>query len=168
MKKNATRFLDHTDSIRKIERLAWQIYEDHSNCEQIILVGIADRGAKLADKIQSELKRISDLKIIQGVLTLDKQQPLQKEISLSFDSNLFVGNSIVLVDDVLNSGKTLAYAVRSIMAHDIQSLKTCVLVDREHHSFPVKADYVGISLSTTIQEHVSVQIGDKEVSAYLS
>ena len=167
MKKRATQFLKPIDSERKIQRLAWQIYEDHSAVQDLVMIGIAERGSKLCHRLSAELKKISDLTIHCGRLLLDKDEPLDAAIKLEMELPDLDGKCVVLVDDVLNSGKTLAYGVRYIMGQHIRSLKTCVLVDREHHSFPVKADYVGISLSTTLQEHVTVKVGEKEISAYL-
>jgi pyrimidine operon attenuation protein/uracil phosphoribosyltransferase len=167
MKKKATQFLKPIDSERKIERLAWQIFEDHSSEKELMIIGISDRGSRLCQRLGAHLRDISPLKIYCGRLDLDKKAPLDDTMRLQMELDDLKDKCVVLVDDVLNSGKTLAFAVRYIMGQDLKSLRTCVLVDREHHSFPVKADYVGISLSTTLQEHVTVKVGEKEISAFL-
>jgi pyrimidine operon attenuation protein/uracil phosphoribosyltransferase len=158
--------LNHQQIEHKIIRIAYQIYETFVDEEEIILAGIASNGYKLAIEIQHRLASISDIKIHLCEVNVDKINPLGK-ITTSLDPDEYEGKSIVLVDDVLHSGATLIYGVKHFLDVNIKKLKTVVLVDRNHKKFPVKADFKGISLSTTAKEHVQVVFEEGNFSAYL-
>ena len=100
-------------------------------------------------------------------ISLDKNKPLSSLIDISVDLSNIQGNVVILIDDVLNSGRTLSYAAKELLSVDLKKLSTLVLVDRNHNSFPIKADYVGLSLSTTVHDHVNVLFGSSE-GVYLS
>ena len=88
---------------------------------------------------------------------MDKRNPLNCiETSISQDD--YKNKSLVLVDDVLNSGTTLMYAVKHFLNVPLKQFNTAVLVNRNHKKYPVKADFKGISLSTSLQEHISVEV----------
>ncbi len=150
----------------RIRRIAYQIYEVNSDEKELILAGIAVNGAVLAEKIAGVLKQISPLKIKVCTLTIDKKNPLNS-ITASLDATEYIHKSVVLVDDVLHSGSTLMYAVRHFLAVPLKQLKTVVLVDRNHKKFPVKVDFKGISLSTSLQDHVEVVFSADKDLAYL-
>lgn len=139
----------------KIRRIAYQIYENNMHEQEIIIAGIAENGYILAEKILKELKEISPLKATLCKVEVNKKQPLD-EVKTSLSAKEYENKSIILVDDVLNSGTTLIYGVRHFLAVPLKQFKTAVLVDRNHKKYPVKADFKGISLSTSLSETVKV------------
>ncbi|MCP9201195.1 phosphoribosyltransferase [Gramella sp. GC03-9] len=151
----------------KVRRIAYQIYESNMNEKEIILAGIARNGYELAKKIETELISISPLKISLCKVEIDKKQPLN-EIKTSLTSEEYKGRSVILVDDVLNSGTTLIYGVRHFLNVPLKQFKTAVLVDRNHKKYPVKADFKGISLSTSLSETVKVILEENNERVELS
>lgn len=150
---------------KKIKRIAYEIYEHNSDEQEIILAGIWDRGMILAEKIAAILQEISPLRIRLLQLNLDKQRPEAVILSEEMDFN---GRTIVLVDDVANSGRTMLYALKPFLQFLPKKIQTAVLVDRKHKSFPLSVDFVGYSLATTMQDMVMVDVEENEIrSAYL-
>ena len=139
----------------KIKRIAYQIYESNVGENEIIIAGIANNGYILAQKLESELKNISPLKTTLCKVEIDKKNPLG-EVKTSLSTDAYENKAIILVDDVLNSGTTLIYGVRHFLKVPLKHFKTAVLVDRNHKKYPVKADFKGISLSTSLSETVNV------------
>lgn len=156
MKKTEVLILNHTQIGQKIKRIAYQIYESNVNEEQVVLAGILKSGFELARKLKEELEKISDLEITLCEVKVNKKNPL-KDVETSLMPQDYENKSIVLVDDVLNSGTTLIYGVRHFLKVPIKQFKTAVLVDRSHKKYPVKADFKGISLSTSLNETVKVR-----------
>ena len=155
MNKSAVQILDEVQINHKIKRIAYQIYENNVEEKQIILAGIAKSGFQLAEKLQDELQEISDLKIKLCEVKIDKKNPLS-EVTTSLPPEEYRDQSLVLIDDVLNSGTTLIYGVRHFLNVPLKQFKTAVLVDRSHKKYPVKADFKGLSLSTSLSETVKV------------
>ena len=147
--------LNHQQIQHIIKRIAFQIYETFVNEETIILAGIKENGYILATKIKTELENISDLKIMLCSIQINKKLPTAPVVA-SIDATLYKNQSIVLIDDVLNTGSTLIYAVKHLLENEIKKCKTAVLVNRNHKNFPIKADFKGISLSTSKNEDVQV------------
>lgn len=158
--------LNHLEIDHKIKRIAYQIYETFAEEDEVILAGIANNGYLFAEKISLVLKEISDLKVTLCEVKIDKQNPF-KIITTSISKEAYINKSIVLVDDVLHSGTTLIYGVKHFLETRVKKIKTAVLVDRNHKKFPVKADFKGISLSTSIKEHVQVVFESNNNHAYL-
>ncbi|WP_298903522.1 phosphoribosyltransferase family protein [uncultured Psychroserpens sp.] len=158
--------LNHQEIQHKIKRIAYQIYESNVYEEDIILAGIENNGYILAKKLKQTLEKISDLNPILCKVTIDKKQPLS-EIKTSLKAEEYTNKSVVLVDDVLNSGSTLIYGVKHFLDVPLKQFKTAVLVNRNHKKFPVKADFKGISLSTSLHEHVEIILSGKQHEAYL-
>jgi len=152
---------------QKIDRLAWQIYEQNYKEKEIIITGIAKRGVLVAQKLADKLTNISSIKVKLVTIKLDKDNPYEKEIEVDITESEFKDKVLILVDDVLNSGKTLIYGTKHFLSAPIKRLSTVVLVDRNHNRFPIKADFVGLSLSTTLKEHISVEL-EKNAGVYLS
>jgi pyrimidine operon attenuation protein/uracil phosphoribosyltransferase len=153
---------------QKIKRIAYQIYENNVNESELIIAGVAPNGSIFAERLASLLKEISPIKISVANITLNKKNPLENTIEVSLSPEEWENKSIVIVDDVLNSGKTLIYAVHHFLKRPVKNIQTAVLIDRSHKQFPVKANYVGISLATTLQEHVEVAFNNNgEDAAYL-
>ena len=155
---------------RKIEyctkRIAYQIFESNIKNDEIFLVGISKNGSVFAKEIEKILRSICKLKIITLRLGIDKKNPRNK-ISFEFGVEKLENKSIVIVDDVLNTGFILAYSLRFLLTAYLKQIKIAVLVNREHNKFPIKADYKGISLSTSVNETVKVNLNGKNKGIYL-
>lgn len=152
---------------QRILRLAWQLYEDHAEEKSLVIVGIMHSGDAVAKEICAALKSISELEIRHETIRIDKKAQVAGDFELSTDITSLEGSCIVLVDDVLNSGKTLFYALRPFMSVDVKKIRTVVLVDRHHRRFPVTADFSGLTLATTLKEHVTVESDSDGITAYL-
>jgi pyrimidine operon attenuation protein/uracil phosphoribosyltransferase len=153
--------LTHKEIQHKIRRIAYQIYESNANEKEIILAGIADNGYVFAKKIKKVLSTICDANILLCKVTIDKKKPITP-ILTSIAAADYKNKSVVLVDDVLNSGTTLIYGVKHFLDVPLKRFKTAVLVNRNHKKYPVKADFKGISLSTSLNEHVDVILGKED------
>jgi pyrimidine operon attenuation protein/uracil phosphoribosyltransferase len=151
----------------KTKRIAYQIYETFSTENEVILAGIASNGYIFAEKIAAELTKISDLKVTLCEVKINKQNP-KDAITTSISKEAYENKGLVLIDDVLNSGTTLIYGVKHFLEVSLSKFKTAVLVDRNHKKYPVKADFKGISLSTSLQEHIQVVFEENDSYAYLS
>jgi len=158
--------LTHTEIEHKIKRIAYQIYESNVNESELVIAGVESNGYLLARKIKTQLDKISDIKSILCKVTIDKSNPLN-QINTSLEPKDYTNKSIVLIDDVLNSGSTLIYGIKHFLDVPLEQFKTAVLVNRNHKKFPVKADFKGISLSTSLFEHVHVNLSKKPYEAYL-
>ncbi|HUH26035.1 MAG TPA: phosphoribosyltransferase family protein [Flavobacterium sp.] len=148
------------------KRIAYQIYETFVEEEEVVIAGIANSGFIFAQKIATEVEKISDLKIVLGRVEINKQDPLQ-EIKTDLQKADYENKSLILVDDVMNSGATLIYGVKYFLEVPLKKFKTAVLINRNHKKYPVKADFKGISLSTSSLEHIQVVFNDDEEYAYL-
>jgi len=150
---------------KKLRRIAYEIVENNMEEKELILAGIRESGSIVAKNIQKELSAISQIKTTLITLTLDKREPNEVLISKTFDFNDKV---IIVIDDVANSGKTLLYALKPFLEYHPKKIQTMVLVERKHNNFPVSPDYVGVSVSTTLQEHIYVEVKDDEITgAYM-
>ncbi len=152
-----TQVLNDKEVKDRIKRIAWQIFEEFQDQEEVLLAGISDRGFLFAELLKKELDSIADISISISELSFDKDNAINDKPVLNPKTDL-TGKNIVLVDDVLKSGSTLIYGVKYFLDFPIRSMKTVVLVDRNHKRYPVKADFKGLSLSTSLKEHVSVRI----------
>ncbi|MGX7666810.1 phosphoribosyltransferase family protein [Flavobacterium pedocola] len=159
--------LNKTEIQHKTKRMAYQIYETFADESEVVLAGIANSGYTFAKKIASELEQISDLNVILCEVQINKNNP-QDEIITSLKKEEYENKGLVLIDDVLNSGTTLIYGVKHFLDVPLKKFKTAVLVDRNHKKYPVKADFKGISLSTSLQEHIQVVFENEDEYAYLS
>ena len=158
--------LDAIQIEQKVKRIAYQIYENNSNEKEIILAGITKNGYIFANKIGAFLKEISSIKVTMCEVYIDKKN-LLLPITTSITSEAYKNKSLVLIDDVLNSGGTLIYTIKHFLEVPLKRFKTAVLVNRNHKKYPVKADFKGVSLSTTLQEHVAVDFSNNDAIAYL-
>ena len=164
MQKSKTLVLNSSQIQKKIHRMAWEIYEKNYSEKEIIIAGIEKRGVLLAKRIEDVLMKISKIKISSTYININKKNPLQNKVEIG---NIdFQNKTIIVVDDVLKSGRTLTFGIQKFINQPIKKIMTCVLVDRNYKKFPVKADVVGMSLSTTMQEHVKVNLG-KDEGVYL-
>ena len=158
--------LSHKQIEQKTKRIAYQIYESNSSEKEIILAGIQGNGMIFAKQIAKVLESISPIQITLCEVYIDKKKPLGS-VSTSLTSDAYKNKSLVLVDDVLNSGSTLIYGIKHFLEVPLKRFKTAVLVNRNHKKYPVKADFKGISLSTSIKEHVEVEFDKKNSRAIL-
>jgi pyrimidine operon attenuation protein / uracil phosphoribosyltransferase len=158
--------LDKESIKMKLERMALEIVENNLDEDRIILVGIEENGSVIARNVEKLLKEYSSLNVQLVNLTLDKKHP--DEIRLS--QNLDITNKvIVLVDDVANTGKTILYSLKPFLQFHPKKIQTLALVERTHKIFPVNLDYKGLSVATTLQEHIFVEVqGEEIVGAYLT
>lgn len=156
-----TKILDTTQINQKINRMVYQVYENNFGEKELLIVGIDGNGYKLAKEIYDRLKKVADMKLSLGKITLNKEEPWKTKPVTDFVENDHVNKNILVVDDVLNSGKALMYATKLFLNKPVKKLSTLVLVDRSHRRFPVKADFVGLSLSTTLQEHIEADFSKK-------
>lgn len=159
------KILDTTQIEQKLNRLAFEVYENNFSEKELLLVGIDGNGYKVATHLSEKLKNISSIKVKLGKIILDKDKPWDGEPKTDFTEKDFINKTVILVDDVLNSGKTLMYAVKLFLDKPVKKINTVVLVDRSHTRFPVKADYVGLSLCTTLQEHIEADFSKKNKEA---
>ena len=160
------KILTNSQIKRKIKRISLQIIESNIEEKEVVLAGSEQNGFLLAKELNKMITEFSNLNIKLCSLKIDKKNPLNN-ISTSLNSSEYKNKSIVVVDDVLNSGSTLMYAVKHFLDTELRQLKTTVLVDRNHKKFPIKADFKGVSLSTSIQNHVKVQFEKNSIEAFL-
>jgi pyrimidine operon attenuation protein/uracil phosphoribosyltransferase len=158
--------LNHQEIEHKIKRIAYQIYESNVDETELIIAGVHENGYLLAKKIKANLDKISTIKSTLCKVVIDKKRPLNP-ILTSLKPEDYSSKSLVLVDDVLSTGSTLMYGVKHFLDVPIKQFKTAVLVNRNHKKFPIKADFKGISLSTSLKEHVHVNLSKKPFEAYL-
>ncbi|MFT4523665.1 MAG: pyrimidine operon attenuation protein/uracil phosphoribosyltransferase, partial [Bacteroidia bacterium] len=156
MQIQRTIILTHEAVLQKINRMAWQILERSHNTEHIAVVGIEKKGQVVAQMLEKSLRTICDKTIETGSIKVNKDHPNLEDITLISEQSL-TNKVVVLVDDVLNSGRTLMYATYPILAAHPKRLITAVLANRAHANFPIKGDIVGIELATTLQEHINFE-----------
>jgi pyrimidine operon attenuation protein/uracil phosphoribosyltransferase len=158
-------------SIEKIEastrRIAFQILESNVDEKELFLVGVASNGLLFAQRLKKILESLSSQKIHLIGLEINKRNPLDK-IKIDTDLKVCENGAVIIVDDVLNTGSTLIYAVNYLLKVSLKSIQTAVLVNRNHKRYPVKADFKGLSLSTSNKEHVEVVFGGPDEGVYLS
>jgi pyrimidine operon attenuation protein / uracil phosphoribosyltransferase len=157
--------LDEGTAARKLQRMAYEILENNLDEQELILAGIRDSGSVIARNIQQLLNQIGNLKTDIIDITLDKKNPEEIVLSKTMD---FTNKVIVVIDDVANSGKTMLYAMKPFLAFQPKKIQTLALVERTHKKYPVKTDYVGLSLATTLQEHIYVDVENTTIKgAYM-
>lgn len=161
-----TTILTQTDIDNKLKRIAFQIYENNVHEKEIIIGGIDRKGFILAERITEILMKISPLKVKLCKVSINKKEPLSP-VKTSLESSEYQNRSVVLIDDVLHTGTTLMYGVKHFLEVPLKQFQTGVLVDRNHKKYPIKVDFKGVSLSTSIQDHVKVVFSDKGDRAYL-
>ena len=157
---------------QRIDRIAYQIYENNYLEKELIIAGIASNGYILAQRLAKKLEEISPLKVKLAEIKVNKKDPLSEKVKVSMPEKDLKNKVVIVTDDVLESGRTMMYGIDPFLKYSVKRLTTVVLVDRDHHSFPVRADFVGISLATTMQEHILVELdpaksGSKKDAVYL-
>lgn len=161
MDTNSTLILNHRQLAYKIKRLAWQIYENNMDEATLWIAGIDARGMYIAGRIADELSVIGgqELKILSIQIN---RQTFEADYTSQHHLDGLKDETVILVDDVLNSGKTIVSAMMPLVSRQAKKIQVVVLASRSHRKFPVKADYVGISMATTLQEHLSFDNSDEQ------
>ncbi|MDP4680500.1 MAG: phosphoribosyltransferase family protein [Cyclobacteriaceae bacterium] len=157
--------LDKKQIDQKLKRIAYEIYENNISEKKIVLAGISDNGYIMSSIIETELKNISPLTIETVKISIDKDAPSTSEIKLSHKID-FTNKSVVLLDDVLNTGKTIAFTLKTFLNSNVKKIEVGVLVNRSHKLFPIYPKYIGYELATTFNEHVEVLL-KKSKGVYL-
>ena len=165
--KQQSLILDRTQIEQKVKRIAYEIYERNFEEQELVLAGIHPNGYTLAGQLAAQLQQISPIKVQLLQVTLNKDTPLQEPVDLQPESINLEDKVVVLVDDVLNTGKTLAYALDAFLIRSPRRMEVATLIDRHHPRFPIAATYTGYSLATTLRERVQVVLQPDEVAAYL-
>ncbi len=158
--------LDAVQVTQKIRRMAYEIYEHNFAEKMVVIAGIDGQGYVLAGLLAKEVKTISPLTVKLVKVSMDKESPEHSDIVLDIDIKELNKKCIVLVDDVLNTGRTFAYGLKPFLDIEVAKIEIAVLVNRSHTLFPVYPQYTGYELSTTIREHVEVNLG-KDTAVYL-
>ncbi len=146
----------------KLERLAYQIYENNLEEKEIILAGIQKRGYVIAEELQKRIQRLSKIKVRLISVAIDKRNPIDSSLS---ETKGLDKKAIIVIDDVANSGRTILYALHPFLNVIAKRIQIGVLVDRKHKSYPICADYIGLQLSTTVEEHIKVDIDKGKLKA---
>jgi pyrimidine operon attenuation protein/uracil phosphoribosyltransferase len=165
--KSCKIILGNSESLQKLKRMAFQISEDNYNEDEIYLIGIDKRGYLLAQHLTRVLSELGYIKVHINKLVINKKNPEKDLAKLDIDLDELNGKSIIIIDDVANTGKILTYALKPFLNIRPKQLRTLALVDRKHKSFPVGVDYVGLSLATTMKEHIEVDLMENQIKAFL-
>ena len=157
--------LSPDDINRKIRRMAFEIAERNSGCDSLVIAGVAGNGVVVAQEVIKELKQIVSCPIEFITINIEKDKPLGCSLEKEMDFN---NRTIIVVDDVANSGRILLYALKPFLIYEPKSIQTLVLIERSHKLFPMQSDYVGLSIATTLQEHIMVKTeNEKIIGAWL-
>jgi pyrimidine operon attenuation protein/uracil phosphoribosyltransferase len=163
---NEIKILSRKQISQKILRLSWEIYENNFDEKELVIVGVGEKGFLLAEELSNNLSKISSISSLLMRLDINSNKSSDKSTVLSEKD--YKNKVIILVDDVLYSGKTLMYACKRFLNTSVKKMSVLVLIDRNHNSYPIKADYVGVSLSTTLKEYIKVILLGKNQGVYLS
>lgn len=159
--------LDKKKVLQIIKRIAYEIYEQNYSEKELIIAGLDDKGYLFAKLLVKQMAVFKDVKVKLAKITLNKTAKTQPEVQVDLDLQEFKNKSVIVTDDVLNTGRALMFSLKPFLEVSTSKLKTAVIVDRNHKTFPVSADFVGYTLATTLKEHIEVNFSDKEFGVYL-
>jgi len=165
MKEN--KILNKSQIEDKIKRISYEIYEENFDDKSIIICGIEKNGSIIAKKIIKELESICNIKIEFISIALNKKKPLNT-VEIKTQKIIIKNKPIILIDDVSNTGRTLIYVIKELSKFEPKKINTAILVNRDHSLFPIKINFVGLSLSTSINNHIEVILNKNEMGAYLT
>lgn len=157
-KSTMTEILNKQQTKQKIRRIAYQIYENNFEETELIFAAIYPNGVSFATLLLEELRQIVDIQV--QFLTIQQNQDTHYVIQ--GEATMLKDKTIILIDAVLHTGKTLIYSLKPLLDIPVKKIQTAVLIKREHRIFPVHADYVGYALSTTIKQHIHVELSEEE------
>ena len=166
MDKEKKQILNSGEIRQKLKRIAYEIYEQNYDAQDILIAGIDEMGFKLSELIMADLEKICNIALHLVRIDIDKEATSQPKVEFSEIPELS-NFTLIVVDDVLNSGKTMLHALDPFLKMNVRKIQTAVLVNRSHKRYPIAEDYKGLELATTLQEHIEVQRLDDEYSAYL-
>lgn len=152
---------------QKIRRMAFEIHEHNFKEKNIVIAGIDGQGYILAKLLAKQVESISPLEVKLVKISLDKQAPEQSDVTLDCELKELKKKNIILVDDVLNTGRTFAYGMKPFLNIEVKKIETAVLINRGHTMFPIHTQYTGYELSTTIKDHIEVVLNKDEMAVYL-
>lgn len=152
------KILNHQQIEQKIKRLAYQIVENNLSSKKLYLLGINNNGRRLAELLKVELRKIALLEVVEGNIRLNPANPLEAEIEIDIPISELENQSVLITDDVANTGRTLFYGFSAVMKTLPKRIQVGVLIDRKHKNFPVKVDYVGMTFATTLKENIDVDL----------
>ncbi len=167
MIKQETLILNAAQMDQRIIRMAYEVYEHNIGLKDIIIAGVSDRGYELAKMICKEFNKISPTETKVVKVDINKEQPLKDKIQIPLTDKELTNQSVVIVDDVLNSGRTIAFVIKPFLNVKIKKIELAVMINRTHKAFPIFPKYVGYELATTINEHVDVRLSGKDKGVYL-
>ena len=158
--------LDHHDVENKIKRISLEILEDNINENKLIFFGVSKNGKIIAKKIIYLISQLSKIHLEMVGVKIDLNSVNRLMFAKDFNIN---NKSVIIVSDVSHSAKTLQLIISGLMSQDPIKIKTAVMVNRDHTLFPVKIDFSGLNLSTSMNEHVDVKVNkDEEFTVYLN
>jgi len=146
---------------QKIRRIAYEIFENNFKEKTLVLAGLDGQGYSFAKLLATELVAISPIALKVVKVTLDKLAPQQSEVTLDVDAKELKKKCIILIDDVLNTGRTLAYGMKPFLITEVKKIEVAVLVNRSNTLFPITPTYTGYQLTTILNDHVEVILGKK-------
>ena len=152
---------------QKISRIAYEIYENNYKEKKLVIAGITETGFNLAKLLIRGLKKISPFELQLVRIEIDKDDPAQGDVDLDCDLKTLKKTVIILVDDVLSTGRTFMHSMKPFLEIEVKKIETAVLVNRSHKSFPISADYKGYELSTTLNDHIEVKLEKDNFAVYL-
>jgi pyrimidine operon attenuation protein / uracil phosphoribosyltransferase len=167
MQTTGTLILNEREIVQKLRRMAFEIYERNFQENELVLAGVDNQGCLLAGMLAEELKKISPLQVRLVKVSVENKQLLQGRVSLDCDAQKIAERAIILVDDVMNTGRTMAYSLKPFLNIPVKKLETAVLINRSHKLFPISSNYTGLELSTTMANHIQVKLQTGEMSVTL-
>jgi len=165
MTSDKKKILSESQIRQIVRRMAYEIYEDNFDKKELVFAGIDTNGVKISEQLKEEIQKISDIQIELIQIDIDKSATSQPQVSFSAEPSTSTF-TLIVVDDVLNSGATMIYALDPFLKMNVSKIQTAVLVHRSHKRFPIAVDFQGLELGTTIEEHIEVLL-EEEVAAYL-
>tara|TARA_B100000989_G_scaffold298843_1_gene290416 strand:- start:14617 stop:15141 length:525 start_codon:yes stop_codon:yes gene_type:complete len=154
--------MSHETVIRKLDRMAREILEIHYNEKEVVLIGVDGQGLAVCEALANRISELSSIEVVKGCMSMQKDAPLDHPLECNLDAEALEDRIVFLIDDVLNSGRTLIHGVQHLLEGRPREVHTAVLVDRKHRSFPIRADFCGMTLSTQLNEHIVVDLSDQD------
>lgn len=167
MTSEKTQILTGSQINQKLERIAYEILEDNYTEKMIYLGGINVKGLMIANKLKPLLESIEKIDVKILPIKVNAANPVEHEVQVEL-GNWIDDKVVIIIDDVANTGRTIMFAIKPFLEYLPKKIQCAVLVDREHKTYPIQTDYKGMSLATTLQEHIDVDVSEGEfTSAYL-